>query len=849
VGKYSGISTRLRPPGQGRGSSGGSSFGGYDSANRIRDMLDRLGLTSHTGRTILAGLIAGIIIAFIVIVVIDFYRVKGLANFQPNITTKIFDKNDILISELFRQKREVVPFDRIPRHLVHAFIAIEDNEFYDHYGINIKGIVRAFFINIFSGRIRQGGSTITQQLSKILLTERERSIYRKIKEAFIALMMEMTYSKDQILSFYLNQIFLGHGAYGVESASRFYFQKHVWELDLAECALLASLPSAPNRLSPIRHPQRSMERHRVVLARMVDMGYITIRQAEEAYLKFWPDYLDQINDLPPSYNTWSARLDKAPWFTEHIRRILVKKYGEETVYEKGLLVYTTLDVKKQIAAQKLLKDALRRQSSVSGSMLYRNEEYFIDTFTDTVEMISLLFDIDQFRKSGSRESLKVNNYIQESAVDEIEILNFFWGMNNIGQLIEDYRKSFSDERESQTVEGCLISIDHRTGYIEAMVGGSEFSSINQLNRVTQSKRQPGSAIKPLLYAAAMDAGNFSPATTVMDSPIVYLDSEGGDWIPENYHSQYQGLVRLRTALALSINVVSIRIAEALGIDTVMQYFAKLLSYDKAEMKQRIPRNLSIAIGSFEVTPLELTRAYAIIANGGKNVIPFSIRMIKDREGKVLENIEETIKKKIMEQEEKGTIQIIKPATAQIMISMLKSVISEGTASAAGIGRPVGGKTGTTNNWRDAWFVGFTPQLTTCVWIGYDNLGLTLGSGQAAGGVAAPLWGQYMRLAMQDEAVTDFPVFGAVEEHRVCARSGLNPSGSCTHTYNEIFPGGTIPTETCSVCGNFRQSVHFSKKGPSSNITQRQHSSVMKNVMKKEKSGSSILEHVGDDLLR
>lgn len=849
MGKFSGRSTRLRTPVSGGGSTGGFSFGDSGSFSKIRDLADRLGLSSRTGRTVAAGIIAGIIIAFIVIVIIDFYRVKGLASYQPNITTKIFDKNNVLVSELFRQKREVVPINRIPTHLIRAFIAIEDNEFYDHYGINIKGIVRALFINIFSGRIRQGGSTITQQLSKILLTERERSIYRKIKEAFIAIMMEMSYSKDQILSFYLNQIFLGHGAYGVESASRFYFQKHVWELNLAECALLASLPSAPNRLSPIRHPKRSMERHRVVLARMVDMGYITIRQAEKAYLEFWPDYLEQINDLPPTYNTWSARLDNAPWFTEHIRRILVKKYGEETVYEKGLLVYTTLDVKKQIAAQKLMKDALRRQSSISGSMLYRNEDYFVDNFTDTVAMFSLLFDITQFRKSGSREALKVNNYIQENAVDELEILNLMWGMNNIGQLVEDYRKSFSDERESQTVEGCLISIDHRTGYIEAMVGGSEFSSINQLNRVTQSKRQPGSAIKPLLYAAAMDAGNFSPASTVMDSPIVYLDSEGGDWIPENYHSQYQGLVRLRTALALSINVVSIRLAEALGIDTVMQYFAKLLQLNSAEMKQRIPRNLSIAIGSFEVTPLELARAYAIIANGGKNVIPFSIRQIKDRDGKVLENIEDKIKKKIKDQEDKGTIQVIKPTSAQIMISMLRSVIAEGTAGAANIGRPVGGKTGTTNNWRDAWFVGFTPQLTTCVWIGYDTLGLSLGVGQAAAGVAAPVWGQYMRIAMQDEAVADFAPIGAVEEHRVCSRSGLNPSGSCTHTYNEIFPAGTVPTETCTLCSNFQQSVNFSAKGPAKNITRRHHSSVMKNVMKKGKSGSSILEHVGDDLLR
>jgi len=330
-------------------------------------------------RYILMGIAAGIIIAFFTILIVDFQNVKALANFKPSITTKIYDKNNILISELFRQKREIVPFEKIPDNLVHAFIAIEDNEFYDHHGVNVKGIVRAFFINIFAGRIKQGGSTITQQLSKILLTSRKRNIYRKIKEAFIALMMEFSYSKNEILHLYLNQIFLGQGAYGVESAAGLYFDKHVWDLNLAECALIATLPSAPNRLSPIRHPKRSMQRHRIVLARMVEMGYVSVKEAEKAYLEFWPGFLDRISEIAPTQNTWSSRINRAPWFTEHIRRKLIRKYGSDVVYNKGLLVYTTLDLKKQIAGRKALEEALEKQTAVSSKLSFKNDDCLLYT--------------------------------------------------------------------------------------------------------------------------------------------------------------------------------------------------------------------------------------------------------------------------------------------------------------------------------------------------------------------------------------------------------------------------------------------------------------------------------------
>ena len=351
-------------------------------------------------RLVMAGIGAGILIAFIVILVMDFHRVQALATFQPNVTTKIYDKNNVLISELFKQKREIVPFEKVPANLVNAFIAIEDNEFYDHFGVNPRGIIRAFFVNIIAGGIKQGGSTITQQLSKILLTSRKRTIYRKIKEAFISIMMEFSYSKEEILQLYLNQIFLGHGAYGVESAAQIYFEKHIWDCSLAECALIASLPSAPNLLSPIRHPKTSMKRHRLVLARMVEMGFISVEQAESAYLNFWPDYLVYISEIAPTINTWSSRIDKAPWFTEYIRRKLIKKYGEDTVYNKGLTVYTTLDLNKQRAGQEALWDALDRQNSVSSQLIFTNEDYFMDNFSEEISLVSDLFDMDLFAKKG-----------------------------------------------------------------------------------------------------------------------------------------------------------------------------------------------------------------------------------------------------------------------------------------------------------------------------------------------------------------------------------------------------------------------------------------------------------------
>jgi penicillin-binding protein 1A len=777
----------------------------------------------------------------------EFEKVQALTEFQPNVVTKIYDKNGILISELFKQKREVVPREDIPEDLINAFIAMEDRDFYTHLGVNPEGIVRAFFINVASGRVKQGGSTITQQLAKILLTSRRRNLTRKIKEAFIALMIDATYEKDRILTLYLNQIFLGHGAYGVEAASNLYFNKSVRELSFAECTLLATLPSAPNRYSPIRHPKRSMILHKTALAKMVDLGYATIPEAEKAFNDFWSEYTEYIQELPPSFNTWSLRVDEAPWVTEYIRRQIVENYGEDAVYNEGLTVYTTFDLTKQKIASELLEKRLIRQTAISGKRQFKNEDYFTEKLGDQIAILSLLFDVPTFSRQGSYEDKKINDAFQKAMIDEFEFLNYFTGLHTIAEFMDEYRISHDTNRYLLGVEGALVSIDQSTGAIETMVGGSEFSSINQLNRAVQSYRQPGSSIKPLLYTAAIESRKFTPATTVLDAPLIYLNSDGGAWIPENYEGEYYGEMRLRSALAKSINVISIRIAEELGMDTVIDYYSRFLHLEGEEKDRRIPRNLSIALGTTETTPLEMARSYAIIANGGKEVIPYAIRYIEDRDGNVLENREEEVKEELATLMEEGKIQIIQPATAEVMISLMRSVIQAGTGRSADPGRPAGGKTGTTNNWKDAWFVGYTPELTTCIWVGYDKLGMSLGRGQTGGSVAAPLWGEYMREALKGVPVKSFPVYAQLERAAVTNETGLKPGPGCTNIIEEIFIPGTIPTEIDTTCRVSRTNREIQSRAPTTDLVTTQ-----EQVINRERSrigdDDIIIDDLGEDLL-
>ncbi|MDI6703741.1 MAG: penicillin-binding protein 1A [bacterium] len=603
------------------------------------------------------------------------------------IPTKIYSIDNQIIAKFGTEEREIIGLEDCPKDLINAIISIEDANFYKHKGISLKGILRAFWVNLKALRIKEGGSTITQQLSKILFLTRERTFSRKIQEMILALKIELGYTKDEILERYLNKIYFGHGIYGIEAASNFYFNKSTKELNLAECALLAGIPRAPNRYSPILHPESAIARQSDVLNRMYALGYINSLQKEEAK-KAMQKAIKKIKGHKISIN-------KAPYFVEYIRQRLEEKYGENAIYKGGLKVYTTLDLKMQHHAQQALKEGLER--------------------------------LNRGRK--------------------------------------------------KKVEGAFIAISPKTGYIKAMVGGSGFRKENQLNRTVQAKRQPGSAFKPFLYAAAIEEG-FTAASTIMDSPVVYK-CQGGTWAPHNYSGGFYGRVRLRKALEKSINVASVKLMNKVTPKKVVDYARNM------GIKSVLRPNLSLALGTSEVTPLELVVAYSTFANLGIRVEPIAIRYIEDREGNsLMKNVPKRCR-------------VLSEETAYIITSLLQGVVKRGTAAktvGARIPYPIAGKTGTSDNFVDAWFIGYTPDLCAGVWIGHDEGRISLGKGQVGGVVAAPIFTDFF--LRSNIPFHNFRVPQNICYARVCEETGLLATPFCPKTINEVFIKGIEPVSYC-----------------------------------------------------
>ena len=728
----------------------------------------------------------------------DTSDIESLENFKPEIPSKIYDRNGILISELFTVKREPVPFDMLPKNLINALIAIEDAKFYKHKGIDIKRIFGALWANIRTGRKSQGASTITMQLARTLFTGREKTWARKIKEAWLALKIEKKYSKNEILTLYFNQIYFGHGAYGVEAASQFYFNKHVQDLTLAECALLAGLPQSPNRLSPFRNPDLARKRQLLVLESMVKHGMVSSEEAYDSFQDFWVKFRLQMRS--PSQSVFRMAENKAPHFVEYVRQKLEKLYGSKRIYTDGLKVYTSLDLRQQELAEKYLREGLERQNKIYKTIMERVNDTLDTKILDSLDMVTLLFSLDNINIGSTKTEKRVLDYLNSKILLPLDMLSLFFDQNQIGRIIES---SLSQEKESgklQKVEGALIAIEPKTGYITAMVGGSTFSPDNQLNRAVQAYRQPGSGFKPYIYTAAIDTKIFTPASIIVDSPVVFYDDDE-EWIPSNYGGVYHGKVRLREALRKSINVVTAKIVDRLGIETVIKYASKILGItDPEEVKKRFPKVHSIALGVVELSPYEQARGFATFANGGKRVDPIAILYVLDRDGNLIDNFEA----KLREKQLKEDLQVIPPATNFIIVDMLRDVLRPGgtgyrAAHANGFDRPAAGKTGTTQNWKDAWFTGFTPQLVTSVWVGFDRNSVSLGRGQAGGVVAAPIWAKFMRDALEDKPATWYSKPKGVYAVKICKVSGLLPTKYCKDTMVEYFLEGTIPKEYCTEC--------------------------------------------------
>lgn len=596
-------------------------------------------------------LIGGAAAALYFTLIFDLPRLTTLKDYQPYVVTEVYSDDEVLVGEFFIERRIVTPLAQMPKLLVNAFVAAEDARFFEHQGIDYWRILGAAFRNIEALEVVQGGSTITQQIAKSFFLTPERSFTRKLKEAILAQRIERYLTKNEILFLYLNQIYLGEGAYGVAAAAKTYFGKSVQNLTLGECALIAGLPPAPNNLSPLRHPKKARERQLYVLNRMLEQGMVTPVQAIRARA-------EEVQLRPRGPKGY---LD-APYAVEQVRMYVEEKYGKDLLYKGGLKIHTTLNNRLQRAAQKAVEKGLEE------------------------------FEAREGKGKGK------------------------------GQ-----------------VQGALVALEPQTGYILAMVGGRDFAA-SQFNRATQARRQAGSAFKPIVYAAALDKG-FTPATVIVDEPFSYVDVPGKEpWQPQNFDREFWGPITLRKALTFSRNVVTVKIAQSIGIDYLIQYAHNL------GIKSKLEANLSLSLGAANVSLLEMTTAFGVFAAQGYRAEPILITRIVDKDGNVLEEVEPS------------AIEVIPAQTSYLITSLMQSVIQEGTGQRAkALGRPAAGKTGTTNDMRDAWFLGFIPQqLVAGAWMGYD-IEKPLGTRETGAVAALPIWLEFMKEAVDGQAVEDFRV--------------------------------------------------------------------------------------------
>jgi 1A family penicillin-binding protein len=655
----------------------------------------------------------------------------GLEEKVVDLPTTIYDRNGEILGQFFSQKREIVPYNYIPEELVQSVIASEDREFYNHDGINYRGIARAMLVNLRSLRVRQGGSTITQQLAKVLFTSMDRNIKRKIYEFYCAREIEKNYDKQDILSMYLNLIYFGNGAYGVEATSKMFFGKSVQKCDEIECAMIVATISNPKYYSPLSNLDNSVKKTERIIQSMVETGFFDETRAEYQYKKFLNKWDVTFNEegvaessLIGSFIHSTYRVNLAPFYNEQIRRLLVEDYGMDVLKKGGLSVHTTLDVEYQKSALNALRDGIQNQ--------------------------------------------------------------------------RDFHTKLEQTDKAANIQGALVSLDPETGEILAYVGGYEFTSDSQLDHVSQIRRQPGSSIKPLLYCSALQNRDITPSTVFIDEPTTFA----GDYSPKNYTGTYTGPIIVREALRKSVNVIAVKVLEKTGYDLVFDYLQKSLDLDSKTFNKRFLKTPSFALGTYELSPLENATLHSTLVNGGKFIKPYGIRYIKDYSGRIVMNNEEKIQKYVRDKRNQYKT-IIDPIASSITVSMLKGVLQPG-GTAYGIAArnridfPAAGKTGTSTNFNDAWFVGYTPKNVTAVWIGNSQGAISLGRGRAGGRVAAPVWGQFISRVYNRKEPGNFQVPDrGVAYQTIDLVTGLVPrqiTDPTTVAKDELFYEGSEPGE-------------------------------------------------------
>jgi penicillin-binding protein 1A len=749
-------------------------------------------------------------------------QIGSLTEYHPPIITTVYSDDNRKIAEFFDERRIIKPLNEIPQELINAFIAAEDSRFYKHKGIDFYSIVRAFIKNLQAGTIVQGGSTITQQVTKSFLLSPERSYTRKIKEAILAYRIDKAFNKDEVLFLYLNQIYLGHGAYGVEAAAGNYFGKSARDLNLAECAILAGLPQAPSKYSPFKHPERAKQRQIYVLNRMVEEGFISNIQATEA--------INTAVEIKPRRNWY---IEEIPYYTEQVRRYVEQKYGREALYTQGLQIYTAASIEMQKTAreeiEKGLYDLDKRQGYRGPEKNLAPEE--IETFSKAIEaeqelnpleagqtVKGVVLKVDDKKKVvtvriGNALGQIVLEDLQWARKPDLDVAYYEAKVERPGEalhvgdvILVKVKGTLEDSdlwqlalEQEPIAQAGLLCLEAETGFVKAIIGGRDFRN-SQFNRAFQSRRQPGSAFKPVIYAAALDKEFeepdkfYTPASVIIDSPIVFEDEERDfTWKPKNYKERFFGPTLMRDALAKSRNVVTIKILRDIGIDYAIEYAHKL------GITSDLNKDLSIALGSSGVSLLELTKAYSVFANQGYLVEPVFITKLVDREGNVLEEMSPE------------RIKVMEKTTAYLVTHLLEGVVKYGTGwRIKALNRPVAGKTGTTNNLSDAWFMGYTPRYITGVWVGFDDEA-PLGKSETGSRAAAPIWLGYMKRILADKPPQIFEVPEGIVFTKIDAETGLLPIPESKETVFVSFKEGTEPTEYSKRPDEIADTGEFFKK--------------------------------------
>ncbi len=786
--------------------------------------------------------------------------VSTLKDFKHTNSTEVFSDDGVKVGEFTKQRRYPVEFDKIPRHVVSAFIAAEDSHFYEHRGVDPAGILRAFLSNLARGKYAQGGSTITQQVARsVVLNSREKNITRKVREIVLAWRMEKELSKNEILSLYLSEIYLGHGAFGIGAAARNYFNKDVTQLTVAEGAVLAGLPQRPNDWDPFHNPHLAKRRQSYVLNRMATDGYITQAQATEALAT--PLRLFEVEEA-------SARIGQ--FFMEHIRLYLMNKYGSETILNSGYKIYTTMNAEFQKSAEDATMRGLReadKRLGWRGPVMHLDspidiEAYAKKTHEDILkkatpmrilpasfpegEKSALGYDMSMFLDKASKyygETPLLENEFYRAIVTNVDdtkneitarvgqtpvtipLLSMAWvtmgtketelkpidkvSLTKLkaGDVIEVRIDKFDRKlstisaslEQYPEIQGALLSFELKNGAVRAMVGGKNFDE-SKFNCALQAKRQVGSTFKPVLYAAAMDEG-FSQSSLVSDSPIVFkvegdldTDNFGESWRPHNYAGKFKGDIPLRLALTRSMNIPTVKLLDQITIDRGIDYARRM------GINAPLPRDLSIALGSWSSSLDEITRAYSIFPRLGRPLSLYYIKKVTDADGKVLEEYKP--------QDEAAQIaaasptpeglpagRVIDPATAYVMVDLLHGVVSDPTGTgrrASAVGGAVAGKTGTSNDHRDAWFVGFTPTVMTGVWVGYEK-DKPLAAGETGGRAATPIWTEYMARVVPKYPKISFPVPEGISFAYIDPETGRLANASQKERVRAAFKVGTVPT--------------------------------------------------------